>query len=237
MRPTRLTTKLTAGLGFALVVGTCVLVAPAPARAGDGDDGDVPLDTKILRSVLEGIGLERDGAKKGIDYQERAPLVIPPGNTLPTPEKSGAMVANNPAWPKDPEIVRSKEAARRDRNRNVSDEREREQNPLRPSELTPGKKPNQPVRTSDGGYEAPASGFSNPLSPSELGYKGGLFGAMFDKKDETETARFTGEKPRASLTDPPPGYQTPSPDQPYGEAKAGPPKAENYYENHVELQK
>jgi hypothetical protein len=34
------------------------------------------------------------------------------------------------------------------------------------------------------------------------------------RKEEYGT--FTGEPPRASLTDPPPGYQTPSPDQPYG---------------------
>ena len=42
-------------------------------------------------------------------------------------------------------------------------------------------------------------------------------------KDEEEVAKFTGEPPRASLTAPPPGYQTPSPDQPYGvNAKACP---------------
>jgi hypothetical protein len=34
------------------------------------------------------------------------------------------------------------------------------------------------------------------------------------KKEEYGT--FTGEPARANLTDPPPGYQTPSPDQPYG---------------------
>ena len=57
---------------------------PLPARAGD-DDQQVPLDTKILRGILEGLGLRRDG--DAINYQERAPLVIPPSHDLPPPEK------------------------------------------------------------------------------------------------------------------------------------------------------
>jgi hypothetical protein len=47
---------------------------------------------------------------------------------------------------------------------------------------------------------------------------------MFDNKKE-EQAKFTGEPPRSSLTEPPPGYQTPSPAQPYGLAKGAPAKA------------
>jgi len=41
--------------------------------------------------------------------------------------------------------------------------------------------------------------------------------------------------PRTALTEPPPGYQTPSPDQPYGLSKSTTttkPKAENYLETH-----
>jgi hypothetical protein len=34
--------------------------------------------------------------------------------------------------------------------------------------------------------------------------------------DKTETGTFTTEPPRDNLTAPPPGYQTPSPNQPYG---------------------
>ena len=34
---------------------------------------------------MEGIGLRKDG--EAINYQERAPLVIPPGRALPPPEK------------------------------------------------------------------------------------------------------------------------------------------------------
>jgi hypothetical protein len=55
---------------------------------------------------------------------------------------------------------------------------------------------------------------------------------MFGGKDE-ESAKFTGEQPRASLTEPPPGYRTPSPDQPYGVGKErSQPKAVDYLEEH-----
>jgi hypothetical protein len=54
------------------------------------------------------------------------------------------------------------------------------------------------------------------MSPAELGYKGGLFGSQFGGGSKDETATFTNEPPRSSLTEPPVGYQTPSSAQPYG---------------------
>ncbi|MGA8079747.1 MAG: hypothetical protein WB868_20430, partial [Xanthobacteraceae bacterium] len=38
----------------------------------------------------------------------------------------------------------------------------------------------------------------------------------FDWLKQEDYGTFTGEPPRVSLSDPPPGYQTPSPNQPYG---------------------
>jgi hypothetical protein len=52
------------------------------------------------------------------------------------------------------------------------------------------------------------------LSPSQLGFKGGLFG-MF-KGNDSESKQFTSEPDRETLTQPPPGYQTPSPNYAYG---------------------
>src|SRR6188768_1409370 len=208
-----------------LVFGAAVVLGPAPAGAADDETS---WDQKLTRGIMDGLGLKRDG-EATINYQERAPLVIPPGRDLLPPEQSDA-AANNPAWPKDPDVERRKREAAMEKNRNISDEREREQNPLRPDQLTPGArgKKRQQARTDDG-YQAPASGFSSQLRPSELGYTGGIFGSMFDKKKE-EQAKFTGEPPRTSLTEPPAGYQTPSPDQPYGLAKgAAPSKAYNDY--------
>jgi len=218
-----------AALSLALAAA---LVPSAPARAADDD---VPLDSKILRGILESIGLRKDG--EGINYQERAPLVIPPSRTLPPPEKSDAVIANDPAWPKDPDVQRAKDAAVAERASQggfASDKINKEQSVLRGNDLTPGPKPRRSAKTaSDSNWSS-----DDPrLSPSQLGYKGGLFGKMFGSA-EPDTVKFTGEPPRASLTEPPPGYRTPSPDQPYGlSGKETAPKATNYLETHGEGEK
>ena len=227
-RPSTIRPTLTAA-AVSLVLTAAISLAAAPARAADDD---VPIDTKILRGIMESIGLERDGA--GINYQERAPLVIPPSKTLPPPEKSSAAIANNPAWPKDPDVKRAKEAALAERKGDgvfASDKILQEESVLRGDQLAPGPKPR---RTAKGNTGSNWSSDDPRLKPSELGYKGGFFSNIFGSKDE-EYAKFTGEPPRASLTAPPPGYQTPSPDQPYGVgAKASAPKATDYYTTHGE---
>jgi hypothetical protein len=229
MNTTRLTNVFGASAAFGLALGAAALIFPAPARAADDD---VPVDQKFLRGIMEGLGLKRDG-EATIGYRERSPLVIPPSRELPPPERSDAAIANNPAWPKDPDVERRKAQAAMEKGRNVSDEREREQNPLRPDQLTPGGRPKKKQASTDDGYQPPASGFGSQLMPSELGFKGvGSFFGGNNKKDES--AKFTGEPPRASLTDPPPGYQTPSPDQPYGIGKGAAPKATDYYTTHSE---
>ena len=213
------------------VLGATLLATGTPARAAD----DVPIDQKIFRSILEGIGLRRDGSA-GINYEERAPLVIPPSRVLPPPERSDAAVAKNPAWPNDPDVTRRKLEAKQERNRNISEEREHEQNPLRPDELTPGPRPRSQQARTDDGYKSPANGYDNPLSPSQLGYTGNLFGNLFGKTKNDDVTNFTSEPPRTALTEPPPGYQTTSPDQPYGLSKATTtPKPKNYLEEHGTL--
>jgi len=210
MRPTRLTTTFYAGAALSLALGAALLATALPARAADDD---VSLDKKVFRGILEGLGLRKDG--EAINYQERAPLVIPPSRTLPPPERSDAVVANNPAWPKDPDIVRRKKQAEMERNRNVSDERELEQNPLRQNQMTPGGNPRM-ARRSQGDANTATPG--DRLSSKELNQKTSIWSNMFGSKED-EVAKFTQEPPRASLTAPPPGYQTPSPDQPYGLSK------------------
>src|SRR5262249_54084598 len=78
------------------------------ARAADDDEEDVPLDTKLIRQFMKDIGLQRDGP--GIDYTERAPLVVPPSRNLPPPRSEEEVAAKTPAWPKDPDVKRRKEA-------------------------------------------------------------------------------------------------------------------------------
>jgi len=216
-------------------LGLALAMLSAPARAADDGD-DEAFDSKIMRNIMESLGFVKDG-QKVINYQERAPLVIPPSANLPVPEKSDAAIANNPAWPKDPDVIRGKEAAKRARaERYVSaDERLRnEQRVLSPSEMMPGvsatnRAPRIAKETNPTAGTWKESG--DKLSPSQLGYRGGLFGNMFGGKDD-EVGRFTGEPPRTALTDPPPGYQTPSLDQPYGATdRKEAPKATNYLES------
>lgn len=234
MRPIHSTTKFAGkALGFGLVMAAAaVLMTPATARAGDDDD--TPMDTKIIRGILEGIGLRRDGA--GINYQERAPLVIPPTHDLPPPEQSSAAVANNPAWPKDPDVQRAKLEKKLERERasvGAGEQIMRDESVLRPDQMTPGGSPRTPP---SGQRESASLGVDGErLSPSQLGYKGGLFSNMFSKADDAESTRFTGEPGRAALTDPPSGYQTPSPDQPYGKGRAAPVKPTDDYVTRGEM--
>ena len=213
MRTTRLSFSLSAALGLAL--GATILAAPVPAIAAE-DDGRA-WDSKLIGGFLEGLGLRRDG--EGITYQERAPLVIPPSSAaLPPPEKSDAVVANNPAWPKDPDVARRKAEEKADRERRklgAQEQTDKEMGVLRGNDLTPGGSSTRSARTNDN-YTNPGHGYGNQYDIK--GGSGGLFGMMFGSRDD-DVASFTGEPPRGSLTDPPRGYQTPSPNQPYGLAR------------------
>jgi hypothetical protein len=137
---------------FGLALSAVALVRPAQAL-----DDEVTADQKFMRGIMEGLGLQRDGEEM-INYRERSPLVIPPSRALPLPERSDAAIANNPAWPKDPDQERRKAQAAMEKGRNVSDEREREQNPLRPDQLTPGGRAKKKQVRTDDGYEPPATG-------------------------------------------------------------------------------
>jgi hypothetical protein len=193
------------------------------------------MDTKIMRNIMEGLGLKRDG-EATINYQQRAPLVIPSGKVLPPPEQT-TPAASNPAWPVDPDVERARREAKAERaeSGNPDDVILREGRPLRPDEIAPGAK-SQRTRRAPGqnaSYETMPDGYGKQLPPDQLGSKGNIFSNMFGKKDE-EVGHFTGEPPRASLTAPPAGYQTPSPDQPYGAGKdkSLTPKPGNYLTDH-----
>jgi len=209
---------------FGCLFGATLLASASPARAGEDDTS---IETRIMRSVLEGIGLRKDG-EAPINYEERAPLVIPPSRALPPPERSDAVIANNPAWPKDPDIARAKaEAAQEEKENNYETTAEKvrhDSGRLSPADMTPGQKPRAVRRTaSAGSAQGTTSDYSEKMSPSQLGFKDSLFGMMFSKPKDENVAHFTSEPPRTALTDPPVGYQTPSPAQPYGAGKGAPP--------------
>jgi hypothetical protein len=180
------------------------------------DDDDVPLDTKLMRRFMKELGFRNGG--EGIEYRERAPLVVPPSRNLPPPQ-SEAAATRDPAWPKDPDIARRKAETAAEKaklQRSGGDNVVENARALRPDELKgkpgTGSSGTEPVRPS-------AEEAARPLNPSQLG--GGSKNWLDSLSSSfgvqrPETAPFTGEPPRTSMTAPPPGYQTPSPNQPYG---------------------
>src|SRR3954453_9910553 len=191
----------------ALVLGIGLVVTASAARAEDDED-DSTFEEKIIKQIMTGLG-GTNMENTGIEYRERSPLVVPPKIELPPPA-SVAAEAPLPNWPKDPDLKRRKEA-RELRKKDNKDPREASR-VLTPSELAAGK--TTPGKPSAGPGLPGNPGPNAILSPSQLGYEGGLTGLFGGSK--TESAPFKGEPTRDSLTMPPPGYQTPSPNYAYG---------------------
>jgi hypothetical protein len=195
-----------AGAALAAAVSAAL---PSVALAAD-DDEEESIETKFIKGLF-GIN-DRDS----INYRERPPLVVPPNlGRLPQPETNN-VATTSPAWPKDPEIVERKKraAAKKNERRKSSEEDDRA---LLPSELdAPGRKPAGSTVLNPTGPQDAETDAWRPRRPDELGYKGGLFGSLFKDNSKPEVATFSGEPARSDLTQPPPGYRTPSPSHPYG---------------------
>ena len=191
-----------------VALGIGLVMASGAARAGDDDEDDKTFEEKIIEGIMSGLG-GTNMENRGIEYRERSPLVVPPKLDLPAPAASADVKAPN--WPKDPDEQRRKAAAAARKKEN-KDPREAARI-LTPSELAVGKTA-APARTNNDPVQ-PGTSANNPvLSPSQLGYNGGFSGLFGGNK--SETAPFKGEPTRESLTQPPGGYQTPSPNFAYG---------------------
>jgi hypothetical protein len=173
------------------------------------DDDDEPFETKIIKNIMGGLGVKNG---PNIDYRERSPLVVPPKLDLPPPEQEGAAI-NNSAWPNDPDVAKRKQASanRKNQPRRDPDDGAR---PLRPDELR-----GIPRRSADQDKPLPQDEreAGRPLAPSALGWTGGI--KDFFGVEREEYSEFTKEPARSTLLEPPPGYRTPSPAQPYGVGK------------------
>jgi hypothetical protein len=191
-----------------VVLGIGLVMSSNAARAQDDDEDDSTFEEKIIKQIMTGIG-GTNMENTGIEYRERSPLVIPPRTDLPPPAAAAAE-APVPNWPKDPEVKRRKEA-KAARAKDNKDPREAAR-VLTPSELAVGK--TAPAKRSAETNQPGDPGANAILSPSQLGYDGGVMG--FFKGNKTESAPFKGEPTRDTLTMPPPGYQTPSPGYAYG---------------------
>ena len=142
-----------------------------------------------------------------------APLVLPSSRNLPPPEKTSAKAAG---WPDDPDV---KEARRvqLERKKLHSHVEGVDDRPLRPSEMSNAPPPGR----DDGKPRKSAEESAAPSSLKELGTKSifslSSWNSLWGSNEEYST--FAGEPTRESLVDPPPGYRTPSPNQPYGVGK------------------
>ena len=185
---------------WAAGVVALLTLATAPVALAQ-DDEEETFEQSIIRQLLGG------GSKPGIEYRERSPLVIPPSRDLPAPE-SATTVAGAPSWPRDPD--QRKQAATR--SGPVIDSERATARHLRPDEmrrgtLAKGAQDTKPAYTASDNEQGRA------LRPAEYGETRQLFNFFASKPPEAEA--FKGEPPRTRMTEPPAGYRTPAPTQPY----------------------
>ena len=192
----------------AVATGIGLIMSAGIARAEDDEEDDSSISEKVIGGIMRGLG-GTNMENTGIEYRERSPLVVPPRLDLPPPDAGVEVKVTN--WPKDPDLqARQARAAERKKTGRPEEILEAAR-PLTPAEMAPKRV----KRTSSNGTEQPGNQTTNPmLSPSQLGVSSGitkLFGG-----NSVQTAPFKGEPTRDSLTQPPTGYQTPSPNYAYG---------------------
>ena len=191
-----------------------LLALPVAASAQQAQDDEDTFEQKIIKNILGGMGV--DVGRPGIDYRERSPLVIPPTLDLPPPQAADA-ATRNAAWPRDPE----RKVVTRSRNTRATPDEPGSELVLTPDELNRGINPRAPRVTdpSQNTGSIEEANIGRQMSPTQLDNKGifnwnALMGTHL--KDE---GKFEGEPARNALTQPPPGYQTPSSAFPYGTGK------------------
>lgn len=191
---------------------TLVLAAGAAALAEDDEDEDT-IEQKVIKNIMKGMGADVD--KNKIDFRERSPLVIPPSRDLPPPQEASQI--SNPAWPNDPDKRKPVKQAKPIVNGSIANrnlESPERAPPISPEALRNGAIPSgESQRVTKPEPEQDIASGRN-YSPTELGFSGFKFGDLFGYKAEQKP--FTGEPARTNLTQPPTGYQTPSPNFPYG---------------------
>jgi len=212
-----------------LSVGLGLVVTAGAARAGDDDR---TISEKIVDGFYGTIrGTNMDN--RGIDYRERSPLVVPPTLDLPPPSSATAQIAN---WPKDPdERQRKAVIAAKKKNApaparvqvtavggavqaqpvNIAPPVEAEQAPIPGTTRPAYASDRNGTALTDPVYDKPGDLFTGGASDwaDSIGL-GNLFGSS---KSKTVLVQPGTEPVREALTQPPVGYQSPSPGYTYGE--------------------
>jgi hypothetical protein len=209
----------------ALVLIVLLGLAPGIARAEDDQSSNDRssiwnLDKKMIYELLRSFSLTpKSTLEDQIDYHERPPLVVPPSRGLPAPQTSPA--ARDPNWPVEAHV--SRQAGEKRKTPRPALDPEEMANPVRPSELrgaaAGGAAADAPNRS------AGDVDMTETLRPSQLGSPSGFFSSLFggnngrQEQPQQQVGAVADESPRTRLIEPPAGYQTPSPSQPYGTAR------------------
>lgn len=178
----------------AIVLLATLLTGCASSTDGFTEEGrnDDTVEQGMIKGVMQSLGAV-DPTEKPVEYRPRAPLVAPPGRTLPTPAAENAGLRSD--FPRNPE--------------DVADEQRR---------LAAGKAgPADRIMTPDelAKYSIPGAGrdpnrvsrdTSRPLSPDELRGQGAIQAEAVKR-----AANPTGRK---TLIEPPDEYRKPSPNAP-----------------------
>lgn len=174
-------------LAFGIALMAC---GTCGAWAQEPTGPGVTLDGNAVRRFLHRFGIGGAAQDVDPDVRERPPLVVPPAHDLPPPGTPSTLKARNPAWPVD--------SGRRTERRPAA------------GDVT-GSTGNAPSRQIEmvGQDNTVKPAADEPSLPTKLWRK-------FTGEQTNETAVFRGEPARTTLVDPPRGFRTPSPAQPYG---------------------
>jgi hypothetical protein len=184
-------TRWTRFAAWAAVLSVIAVIACAGVARAE-DDEEEDSDPALWKSIKQQFGFGNSG---GIEFRERSPLVVPPSRDLPPPERASADRKN--ALPPDLGVSRQSDIA----SRRLGGATARAAPP-------PGDEPDDPGAS----LKPKANNFSKM-------FNGGLFSSFNGGTKEIGT--FKSEPPRTTLTEPPPGYQTPAPTAPYGITSGG----------------
>jgi hypothetical protein len=230
-------------------LGIGLVMTAGAARAAD-DEGEKSISQRIVdsfNSTVRGTNMDN----RGIDYRERSPLVVPPRLDLPPPAAASdeVKVANWPKDPDEAKrkaIIAAKKKnappVARVQAPSEAGPAVAAAGPARPINIAPPTEDPPIPRTTRPAYGNDNNGTTR-IDPvyDQAGdlFKGGAsaimpssisdtfnFGNLFGSKKVDATAAAPGAAPateptREALTQPPAGYQTPSPSYPYSVPSKG----------------
>ena len=190
--------------GLALV-GSSVVTLPAKAQG-------------LLDLGRAFIGLPAED-KPPIEYRERAPLVVPPGQNLRQPSRAGAPDERRANWPQDPDVLARRKAAEQANKQplfdTVTSRSGQVTRPLTPQEIRAGRVAGQEVNTT------PQTGLLDERSRANV-YGGITTLRELDKKSASTAVVDAREEPkREYLTDPPTGLRRPADNAPFKATREG----------------